>query len=347
MADADSRWIGIRRHQALLVITGLGVVGYWITDPRARLFCGAAGLVLLACAVPTKNGLTSGERLIIAVRYFSRIRWTSIGASRTDGAVHLRARGDTRLHGYELRHRGRLDLSGRDGEITRSLAQFTDALAASDDTHHFSVHVCTRGGEATTLLTLPSDLSAPAEWVANDRLVLASIDRDASKEDAWLLERWDYVRNSRGLIRVLRIRDFRGVAEGVGLLERAQFLCANQDVVLQIDVIGGARAHRLAAQAVHRVGSDEYTSQSAGFRRTARSARTLERLRQREALIEGGAALLRFAAYVVVRAPSLDALHSEVTSVVRSIAAAGLRCDLGGGRQAYWYCDQLPGGPGW
>ena len=346
-SDADSRWIGIRRHQALLVITGLGLLGDWVTDLRTRMAVGAFGLLLLCCAVPSNDGLTSGERLLIAVQYLARVRWTSIGASCVGGEVRLHARGEVRVHGFELRHRGRLDLCGRDEEIVRSLAQFTDALAVSDATQHFSVHVCTRDGGTTTLLALPSDLSAPAEWTSNDQLVVTSVGGVTSNDNTWLLERWDYVRNCNGLIRVLRIRDFSGAAVGAALLERVQCMCTTQDVVLQIDVIGAARAHRLTSRAVHRVGSDDYTSQSAGFRRTARSSRSFERLRQRETLVEEGAALIRFAAYVVVRAPSIDELRADVASVTRQIVAAGLRCEHGGGRQAQWYCDQLPGGPGW
>ncbi len=347
VADSESRWIGIRRHQAILVIAGLGLIGEWVTDLRARMVVGAVGLLLLSCAVPLNDGLTSGERVLIALQYRARTRWTSIEASCVGAQVRLRARGEVRFHGYELRHRGRLDLSGRDEQIAGALSQFTDSVAVSDVTQHISVHVSTRDGETTTLLALPIDLSAPAEWSANSRLAATSVGIRGSSENTWLLERWGYVRNCDGLMRVLRIRDFSGVAEKVALLGRVQFMSLNQDVVLQIDVIGGQRAHRLAARAVHRVGSDDFTTRSAGFRRTARNTRSLERLRQREMFVEEGSALLRFAAYVVVRAATIETLQSAVTSVTRQVVAAGLRCDSGGGRQARWYCDQLPGGPGW
>jgi hypothetical protein len=95
------------------------------------------------------------------------------------------------------------------------------------------------------------------------------------------------------------------------------------------------------------VGSDAATSQSAGFRRTAQSTRTLERLRQRESLVVEGAALLRIAVFVVIRAASLQQLHRDVQSVARCAVESGLRCEPGFGRQAAWYCAQLPGAPGW
>ena len=32
VADGESRWIGVRRHQAVLVIAGFGLIGEWITQ---------------------------------------------------------------------------------------------------------------------------------------------------------------------------------------------------------------------------------------------------------------------------------------------------------------------------
>ncbi len=150
-------------------------------------------------------------------------------------------------------------------------------------------------------------------------------------------------------MRVLRVRDFSAAPDGHALLERLQFASSTLDVVVHVDVVGGARAHRLAARAVHRVGSDDVTSSAAGFRRTAQSARALERLRQRESLVVEGAALLRVAVFVVVRASVTRsrAPRRDVKAVTRTALEAGLRCELGFGRQALWYCAQLPGAPGW
>ena len=33
-ADADARWIGVRRHQAVLVVLGIGLLGDWIMSER-------------------------------------------------------------------------------------------------------------------------------------------------------------------------------------------------------------------------------------------------------------------------------------------------------------------------
>jgi len=347
VADGESRWIGVRRHQAVLVIAGLGLVGEWVTQVHGALSELVGGVVLLSCAVPTRDGLTNGERLRIAVDFLLRTRWTSIRATMSRDAVTIEAKGVATVHGFELQHPGRLDLSGRDHLNALALAEFADALAASDETRHFSLHVRSSARGATTLLVVPTDVSPPACWTKNDSLTLDAADGRRDVGAAWLLERWTYVRDARQVIRVLRIRDFSAVPDGHSLLERLQFASPSLDVVVHVDVVGGVRAHRLAARAVHRVGSDDVTSQAAGFRRTAQSARTLERLRQRESLVVEGTALLRVAIFVVIRATSLRQLRRDVNLVTRSAVESGLRCEPGLGRQASWYCAQLPGAPGW
>jgi hypothetical protein len=345
-ADGESRWIGVRRHQAALAIAGVGLVGEWLTRVHAGLVELVIGVALLSCAAPTKDGLTVGERLRIAVEFARRSRWASVRASQNRGTVTISARGDATVRGYELQHRGRLDLAGRDHLNAQALAEFADALATSDDARHFSLHVCSSPSGVTTVLAVPIDVSAPAGWREDGPRTLQATgvgDPGAT----WLLERWSYVRRAREVIRVLRVRDFSAVPNGRALLERLQFSSSSLDVVVHVDVVGGARAHRLAARAVHRVGSDDVTSRAAGFRRTAQSAHTLERLRQREALVVDGAALLRLAVFIVVRAATLTQLRRDVNAVTRCALESGLRCEPGLGRQSSWYCAQLPGAPGW
>jgi len=178
-------------------------------------------------------------------------------------------------------------------------------------------------------------------------LAMDAVSACGDENAGWLLERWTYVRDVAGVTRVLRVRDFTAVPDGHVLLERLQFASPTLDVVVHVDVVGGVRANRLAARAVHRVGSDDVTTQAAGFRRTAQAARTLERLRQRESLVVEGAALMRIAVFVVIRAASLRQLRRDVEVVTRTAIESGLRCEPGLGRQSSWYCAQLPGAPGW
>jgi hypothetical protein len=56
---------------------------------------------------------------------------------------------------------------------------------------------------------------------------------------------------------------------------------------------------------------------------------------------------MRIAVFVVIRATSLARLRRDVKAVTRSVIESGLRCESGLGRQAAWYCAQLPGAPGW
>jgi hypothetical protein len=341
-SDGEQRWIGIRRHQAVLVIVGLGLVGEWCTQVHGTLIELVTGVALLACAAPTSDGLTVAERVRIAEAFLLRSRWTRVQTSQFRATVTTHAGGEATARGYELQHRGRLDLSGRDRQNAAALADFADALAASDTTRHFSLHVRSTPSDVATMLFVPPDVSAPTGWTENRDRELAGTPSTTS-----LLERWDYVRDERQVMRVLRVRDFSAAPDGHALLERLQFASSTLDVVVHVDVVGGARAHRLAARAVHRMGSDVVTSQAAGFRRTAASTRSLERLRQRETLVVEGTALLRVAVFVIVRASSLAQLRRDVETVTRSALESGLRCDAGRGRQSPWYCAQLPGAPGW
>ncbi len=343
-ADAESRWIGVRRHQAFLLVVGVSLLGHWLTAPNATFAEALIGTFCLVCASPTNEGLTLGERVLILVHFVVRSRWSSLRVGLFDGVITVEARGVVRLHGFELSHRGRLDLSGRDVDNATSLASFADALATSEVTRHFSTHVIARGDVVSTMLALPEDVSAPAGWTVHNVLASNCV---ATHSLEWMLERWAYVRLSDQVIRVLRIRDFSSVPDGHALLERIQFASSRLDVSLHVDVVAGAKAQRVAARAVHRMGSDDLATQRAGFRRTASTNRSLARLTQREALVVDGAALLRVGVFLVVRASTLAALRRDVATVRRLAFEAGLRVERGEGRQAHWYCAQLPGGPGW
>jgi hypothetical protein len=344
-SDRANRWIGIRRHQAVLVIAGVGLVGEWFTQARGPLVELVIGIALVTCAAPTSDGLTLAERVRIGQEFMFRSRWTTIRVSSDTRDVTINARGQATTRGFELEHRGRLDLSGQDRHNAAALADFADALATTDETRHFCVHVRSSPNGVTTVLSAPPDVNAPTGW-KNSELLLASSGVRRRGETS-LLERWAYVRDDLHVMRVLRIRDFSAVPDGHALLERLQFASSSLDLALHVEVVGGVRAHRLAARAVHRMGSDVVTSQAAGFRRTAQSARSLERLRQRESLVVEGNALMKIAVFVVIRVATWSQLRRAVRDVTRCAVESGLRCEAGLGRQSPWYCAQLPGAPGW
>jgi len=199
VADGESRWIGVRRHQAILAIAGLGLVGEWVTQVHRVLIELVLGAALFSCAAPTNDGLTVGERVRIAIEFGVRSRWTSIRATIHHDVVTIVAHGDATTRGFELQHRGRLDLSGRDQQNALALEQFADALGASDDTQHFSLHVRSSPNGVATLLAVPADVSAPSGWMEKSTLAMDAVSACGDENAGWLLERWTYVRDVAGV----------------------------------------------------------------------------------------------------------------------------------------------------
>lgn len=325
-ADLDARWLGVRRHQLVLVLGGLCLVGDGVLRPGAAWPEWAVGAVVAATATPTLDGPTLGEWVAIAARFALRSRWWRVppgGPSR---------------RGYVLAHRGRLDLSGADVEVARGLADHLDALALAGGDRRVSLHV----HGAATVLVQSADVAPPPGWV--DVQGTAPSSEGAGPPAGTLLERWGYVRELGGVVAVLRVRDFTAVPAGRAALERVQLAGPGVTTSIHFEVVGGSRARRVAERAVHRVRSDTAASAVVGFRRTARHERSLERLRQREALVAAGRALARAAVHVRVRAASLDELDGRVARVARVARESGLRCELGRGRQGPWLLDAGLGG---
>lgn len=328
------------------MIVGLGLVGDWMVRIHGLAVELAAGAVMLACAVPLRDGLTGGELLVVVLSYGARSHWTVVEAEPRGSAYEVRARGDTAVRGYELIHRGRLDLSGADGENAQRLGEMVIGLSMRPTTSHASVHVRSSSEGSRTMLALDPEVDAGAGWTENATLVREVIGLD-DVTSLRLLERWSYLRTHGGLVRVMRVVDFSATTAGSALLQELQQGLLDSSVALHFDVVEAARAQRLAARAVHRMSSDGAASRAAGFRRTARSTRALERVGQREELVASGKALLRVGVYVTVRASSLDELRAATKQVLRKGEQSGLRIERGVGRQFPWYCFQLPGGPGW
>jgi hypothetical protein len=345
-ADAEARWIGVRRHQALLVVIGFGLVSDWVMSAHAPAIELAFGVFLMVSAAPAGDGLTVAEYALLTVRYLTRSHWFEFTARELGDDVVVWARGEVAFRGYELVHRGRLDLSGRDVTLADDLSGLADAASAARSGQHFSQHVVSRTNATATLLALPGEVAVPEGWRSNPSLAREALGVNESISQR-LLERFTYLRTPSELVRVYRVRDFSSVPRTRALLEQTLRSSVLFDVAVHLDVVAGAKAQRLAARAVHRVRSDDATSSAAGFRRTARTSRNYERLAQREVLVASGRSLLRLAVFFVVRGDSFEELQRRAALVWRDAHDAGLRLERGRGRQLNWYVAQLPGGPGW
>jgi len=335
----------VRRHQAIVVSVGVGLVGDWFLRRRASLAEVLVGTVLALGAMPVADGLTLAEWALVVVRYASRSHWRHCGVLDTGDECTVWAGPSVSVRTFELEHRGRLDLSGRDEHVARALANVVDALGAARARRHVSVHVLS-DPPTTTVLALPLDARVPEGWRRATGLAprLLGTTPGASRE---VLERWRYLRSRDGVLCVFRVLDYNAVAPGRALLHDVLRRAQPSELSLHLDVVGGVKAQRQAARAVHRTDSDDAASRAAGFRRSARSARHLGRLAQREALVASGRALTRIAVFVVVRASTLGELRSRSDEVWRRAHDGGLRLQRGVGRQAPWWSAQLPGGPSW
>jgi hypothetical protein len=351
-ANVVASWAGVARHRLLLALAGVGIVGDALLRPGTPGWEVAAGVVLLVGALPAVDTRSVAEWAATAVSYRARSRWITVAvevpsstAGERGGVSVTSARATATVRGFELEHRGRLDLSGEGSSLVRALGDLIDALALAPSGQHVSWHVRREGDELVTLLALRGDGAAPPAFCSRDALVAWFVGAVVA-ERTWLLERWRYLRAPYEVVRVLRIRDFTAARDAV-VLDRLAWTSSRVGIAVHVAVVESTRARRLAERAVHRSRSDAAMSRGAGFRESARSASDARRLARHEAEVAAGRALVRLGVYVTVHAAGVDELRASVAEVLEVAQAAGLRCERGAGRQGPWHRYQLPGGLGW
>ncbi len=340
-SDLAPRWIGVRRHQAVLAVFGVAGIGdallrtRSVVEASAALALGAASFPLGSASVAT--AVTTGIAFV-ARRHWSRRTVVAVG-----DRVIVDGRDVAERTGFVLDHRGRLDLTGADHQAAADLADYVDALAADRSGHRLSVHVRREGTSALTYLVARADGASPRGWRRDDGAVFAAT--SARRGTTWWLERWRYVRSDDGVACALRVQDFAVAAARGAALDGLQSLDGSTTLSVHLDVVGADRARRSAERAVHRHRSDRAATTAVGYRATARLDRADERVRRREVDVAAGRALVRLGVYLTVRAPSWPALRASRDAAVRRAADAGLRVEYGAGRQARWVVDQACGPP--
>ena len=343
-SDAVVTWWGIERHRLALAALAAALCA----DALVRRRWPEVEWPLVAlCAVlmvVDRSGRTWAERVALEARYASRRRLTWAALRVEDESLIIDVGASSRAWCYDFVHRGRLDLADRDMALATRLAQFCDSLADAGQATHVAIHVGVRGsGPVRTTLSATRPAPPPPEWRRDARAgVVTSLHLGRTP----ILERRGYVRTPDRVLRTLRVASFAPGREAIALGRLSEQL-SWLTLSMHASVVAAARARRVTARAVHRLGSDAQVARVAGFRWSARREWELEIVRQREQSVAGGSALCRWALYLVVEGTSLAQLRSRVVQLEQLAQAAGLRLDAGAARQAEWYAFQLPGGPGW
>lgn len=345
-SDARDTWLGLARHQVVLVVAGSIVCGDWLVRAHSVPMELVLSVGLVGGAVRCIRGLTLAEFVKVTAHYLGRSRWRRVVSSREGDVVELVAGGTATFRGYELDHRGRLDLSGGDIDNAQRLSELLNGLAVGAPTSHVSVHVRGGGVDTRTFLALARDATVCEGWSPSGSLVDEVVEKGAGPLGL-VLERWSYLRVNDGLRRIVRIDDFQSATDERAVLERLQEVMVDIDLALHVEVVGSSKAQRLSARAVHRVRSDAQVARAAGFRRSAQASLAGERMSQREELVANGQALLRLGVYITLHCASLSELRDASRELRQRAVASGLRLDAGVGRQWLWFCFSLPGGPGW
>lgn len=342
-SDAELRWVGIRRHQALLLITGVVVCADWLTGRHRPVSELVVGLLATLCSAQFSSTRTIGEQLVVGLTFVARGKWSSLQFSQSSDGVLIHSSPETTFAVHELQQTGRLDLTGEDYEVARSIESFCTALSVSVTKGHFSQHVITTSAGHTTLVVTESHLSPQGNWLRNDAAITSLFEESALKP-VHIIERWSYLCMEESFKRVLRIQDFASTLHRENLLQTFQRNCPTLDIALHIDVVGSSAAHKRSARAVHQGQSDVGVTQSAGFRKSARSEQAQQRIAQREVEVAAGAALLMIGCYMTITSQSLQALETDTSLVSQRASESGLRLDFGTGVQLQWLRSYLPRG---
>ena len=347
-SDAMVRWFGVPRHQLLHAVLAVGLFFYWFIRDRANV-----PLLFIAVATGTLalfryESLSAPQWIRVVASYQSRSRWTALRVEKgPDNTTELEARGNAIFRSFELVHRGRLDLTESDTSIASEIITVLNVMGRRNDGGHVSMHSWSNASGVSTTICVAPDVGVEASWRMCPEALEEVLGFDGSSPTTWLFERWRYLRLEDDVLCVYRVTDFSTATNQSALLRDLQRFGAARWVSLHATVLPSRTAHRMVGRALHQIRSDSAMTGLVGYRRTARSDVRHDRLRQRELATAQGTALVQLAVYVVIRASSLRELRGRSAELQRDAERAGLQLRLGLGRQALWFCAQLPGDAQW
>ena len=321
-SDHDGRWMGIKRHQGVLLIGGLTLGGDFILRPHATGIEGVTAVVMVTLSMPAKDLMSIGQWVAVLVRFFYRTRLSPFTVERTTLAEEMPT--------FELLHRGRMDLSGEDQNCIKVMMEVCDGLSLLNETSHVALYALQRGNERATVLRLPRSFGPASGF----QTMTQRDEKDGAKEIS--LERWRYIRSDNAVVRYYQVHDFATSRSESGFMTALLRSGAKCDVAVHIEVLGARRGKQSAERAVHGRESDQLISSRSGYRFTAARARQSERLRERELSVASGRALLRLSVLIEVRGSNLRELRERCAHVEQMSASSGLRLHSGRGRQETW-----------
>ena len=296
----------------------------------------ATGVVCALGAIgPREN--SAAEIVARAATFATRSRWTRVDIEQRGSHVAIGARGWRRAQLFEVRHRGRWDLSGEDRRFD---AQFAGTLerVATNGGGAVSWHVHCARERTLSVLALPASVRAP-------RATQALGDPVRFSNGPWIYERWRYVRDATDVMALFSVVSARTAPHESLLRDLAPF-ASLRDVAVVVHVVSSSRANSVVGRHAHRWRANLALVALGGFRQRASMDAATVLLDERERDVAAGRALCEVQVFVIVRAKSRAGLDDEVRALRDDARRCGVELRRGDGRHAVWFCAQLPGALG-
>lgn len=305
--DVGPRILGIRRHQVICSVVGLmffcdalllggGSIGYFAT-----------GISFLVMAPIGQRG-TVGNRISVLAGYLLRSR---IARFKPTGNV------------YELEHVGRLDLSGGEEVVIRSLQQICATSSLEGNGRTFGLSLQRSSAGSRTLLG-GAHLSNPGwPW----RQLEPTIEVIETREH------WDAISFKGRFVTILSFDDFTYAARQQFMFERFLKWLPSGHIVLKIKVVNSQKGLRVSARASHRLATDLKVSSNLGFRSSVRALANVQRKLQQEQEVEAGATLLQLGAFLVCEAETRAELKVRVAQCLEQSKRCGVPLKVRYGEQ--------------